>query len=266
MCGLVLRVFRTFRSSQPRTIGNADWPALVPRVMKRINDVPYKGAKYSPRMCFLNPHTGSAKSYMTFKDPWVVRAATDEDIESATADTVWEEFREAYEELHKTHQDKRDRILLRYQQRKDQKFAHKENFEPGQWVLLARPSHKEGQKLSLRWTGPYKIISTISDYIFEISRTRNDGTPEIHRSHYIRMKLYCECDRGREDEIQQAEEAHRDEFVIDSIHQFRYNTAVKRFECLIYWQGFEPEEGSWEPIRRIGKDSPDTFTQAVLQH
>eukprot|EP00918_Siedleckia_nematoides_P063626 GHVU01138476.1.p1 GENE.GHVU01138476.1~~GHVU01138476.1.p1 ORF type:complete len:634 (-),score=41.93 GHVU01138476.1:43-1881(-) len=265
MVGLVLRVFRTLRSTQDRNRGNADWLELLPLVTMRINDIPYRGLSQTPRECFLNAHTGRSRTSLTGRTPWAVTLATEEQIEAARTDEVWQQFREAWEGLHKSRTEQRENLLIRSKTRKEQRYQRDVSFEIGDWVLHARPSHEEGQKLSLRWTGPNRVVAILSKFVYQIEEQVPGGLRIVRKAHYVRLKRYCDHSRGDKLVIEEKAEAHLGAYNVEAIEQFRFNQQLKRYECLIRWEGFEQEENHWEPVKAIARDVPDTLIEAVIR-
>lgn len=46
-------------------------------------------------------------------------------------------------------------------------------FSEGDFVLVAREDFTAGEKLSLRWRGPRRVVKTINDYVFQVEDLHN---------------------------------------------------------------------------------------------
>lgn len=60
-------------------------------------------------------------------------------------------------------------------------------FAEGELVLMARDDLTAGEKLSLRWRSPRRIVKALSDYVYQVYNLRTGLVEDVHGS---MMKLY----------------------------------------------------------------------------
>lgn len=61
------------------------------------------------------------------------------------------------------------------------------NFSEGDFILIARDDFMAGKKLSLRWRGPHRVVSSIIDHVYQVEDLRNGAFEDVHGS---RLKFY----------------------------------------------------------------------------
>eukprot|EP00918_Siedleckia_nematoides_P093260 GHVU01204710.1.p1 GENE.GHVU01204710.1~~GHVU01204710.1.p1 ORF type:complete len:209 (+),score=5.12 GHVU01204710.1:81-629(+) len=163
LCGFTQRALRTLMSE--RGAGSAStWPQLVGRAQQRINDVPYRSDGWTARAMFLNPFMG--KSW-TAKEEWGAPTLADpapmplEKWESQ----AWHDFRHALNDMHTYRTVYRKKYLLKLRTPREKRKRLHAGIELGAYVLVAQTTSKYGggHKLSLRWTGPHRIVSVHSN-------------------------------------------------------------------------------------------------------
>eukprot|EP00918_Siedleckia_nematoides_P066947 GHVU01145615.1.p1 GENE.GHVU01145615.1~~GHVU01145615.1.p1 ORF type:complete len:3547 (+),score=395.68 GHVU01145615.1:1301-10642(+) len=272
--GLVVRVCRTLRSTQPDK-RNGDWKDFVPLIEARLNDTPMNNSTFTPRMVFLNHHLGEAAAKSAFDKEAECRTEDDRSIiEALSSDEHWEELRQQWTTLHERRLDERTAVLDKSRTQAAKTTAKEANFEIGTFVLLARGAHRTGEKLSLRWTGPFRVTGIVKPVrplgrpkIYEIedlSLTPNDGRRRVRRAHCRRLRFYCSKLRGRLEDIIMMAKAQVDEFPIESLLECRYNKQTKRHEVHVKWDGFDDDENTWEPVRIIAVDAPKLMYDFLL--
>ena len=106
-------------------------------------------------------------------------------VKTATA-----ELQRALSEMHKdvtlTSEKKRQlKAGLKNMKRKEP------NFTVGDFVLVGHPepSKSSGQKLFLKWTGPFRITNTESHYIFEVENIIDSSKKWVHGD---RIRFYSD--------------------------------------------------------------------------
>eukprot|EP00918_Siedleckia_nematoides_P066851 GHVU01145421.1.p1 GENE.GHVU01145421.1~~GHVU01145421.1.p1 ORF type:complete len:123 (-),score=15.37 GHVU01145421.1:153-521(-) len=109
MCGIVVRLLRTLRSSR-RQERNADWTRWLSDMMNRLNDTRYQGLAYTPRIMQTNRHTGRKFNELGMKAPWKLRKQTDDEADDYEAKVVkmWEQLVIEWEYMHeefRSHED-----------------------------------------------------------------------------------------------------------------------------------------------------------------
>eukprot|EP00918_Siedleckia_nematoides_P008033 GHVU01017450.1.p1 GENE.GHVU01017450.1~~GHVU01017450.1.p1 ORF type:complete len:230 (-),score=35.15 GHVU01017450.1:111-800(-) len=130
----------------------------------------------------------------------------------------------------------------------------------GDFILVARISHKKGEKISVRWRGPYKITKPISQWVYEVQEL---GTESRMRVHATRLKYYCEKARGNEEELAALAQEQKEEWPVKSIESFYKNTTTGAWEIEVAWDDAEEEhERTYEPLENIAVDVPTMVIKA----
>jgi hypothetical protein len=125
------------------------------------------------------------------------------------------------------------------------------NFTVGDFVLVARREQRMGEKLSLRWRGPKRIVGTISDHVSEV---RNLETSAIAPVHSTRLRFYRDSSLDVNFDLL-AQIAHINSgYAVHSLRAYRYEADAKQYSDLVTWLGFEPEDSTWEPLLALHKD------------
>jgi hypothetical protein len=122
------------------------------------------------------------------------------------------------------------------------------NFSIGDYVLISKTVSKD--KLNPKWIGPYQIIDTISEHVFQVKNLLDNSVLEAHSSRiifYSDSKLNVDANIKNYLINQQAEV-----YEVENILADRYTNEGK--ELLVAWKGFE--EPSWEPEYVIQEDVP----------
>jgi len=63
----------------------------------------------------------------------------------------------------------------------------KPNFSLGDFVLVSNVLKRSRPKLSVRWSGPHRIVEVFSDHIFAIQHLITQAQTEVHSS---RLRFY----------------------------------------------------------------------------
>ncbi|RHY24970.1 hypothetical protein DYB32_008587, partial [Aphanomyces invadans] len=71
-------------------------------------------------------------------------------------------------------------------------------FALGDFVLAAR-AVQHPSKLSLRWSGPYRVVKVLSDYLMEMQQLVPPFDTSLHQA--CRLKMYCEGGRDVDEDL-----------------------------------------------------------------
>jgi hypothetical protein len=107
------------------------------------------------------------------------------------------------------------------------------------------------RKSKPRWTGPYKIVSTESDWDYVIEHLT---TGEKFHAHSSRLKFYC--DKDLEVTVDLKHQISHDEvrYKVDKIIDHTFMD--EEYKLLVVWQGFDIEDATWEPLEILLEDIP----------
>jgi hypothetical protein len=65
--------------------------------------------------------------------------------------------------------------------------GQRSTFELGDFVLVARRERPAGEKRTLRWCSPMRIVSTLSEHVYEV---RSLDTESVQAIHATRLRFY----------------------------------------------------------------------------
>ena len=142
----------------------------------------------------------------------------------------------------------------------------------GSEVMLLRDGLKvpgvseQKQQLLSRYVGPFKVISHQSpNYTLQLPPTMSRVHPTFHVE---RLRLYKspaeKFDRPVYDRPAPILVNDHEEYVVDAILQHKTNKRTKKLLFLVDWEGYGPEERSWEPRENL--EHLDVFKEYCAMH
>ena len=129
------------------------------------------------------------------------------------------------------------------------------NFVVGDYVLRGVRAGQIRSKLALRWTGPYRVVQVLSDFVFVLEHLLNGERAEVHGTRIILF-------RNSAFEVTEEVKMHlqHQEGELQNIGEFGgFRTHQGIPQVKVSWQGFESDEDSWEDIKQIKEDVPVLF-------
>lgn len=127
------------------------------------------------------------------------------------------------------------------------------NFIVGDFVLvgLPEPTKTAGQKLFLKWKGPFRITDTENHFIFEVENIIDGSKKWVHGD---RVRFYADRSLNVTEEIrlQFAHDAER--YQVEQLKDCRRNPVTHELEILVSWKGFSEHDDSWEPLKSLYED------------
>jgi hypothetical protein len=259
----------------------SDWPYMLPAVMSVINSTPSKRLgglapkeifmglpKYNPFTVLYSPHLSDI-SDVPLTSPDYIKAV--------------DALRQSLDDMHKTITTTK---RTRQQQNMEQSATYAArlrranelgkrvrdikdtdlipNFSIGDYVLVAIPKTTKQHKLTAVWRGPYQIVRTISEYVYEVKHL---VTNDISTTHITRMKYYADSELDTNvpallDEIQYESNVFNI-YNVESITQHKYDNTRLEYLINIKWEGFSHVENTWESFLDIHEQVPAITTKYV---
>ena len=262
--GTVERVNRELLARLRALLDEADleetnWPYLLPIVQHAIN--------HSPSTRLGNQAPFTALTAMPAESPLDTIFLPDASRQFVVLSTAairkhTAEVAAALEGIHRTiDRARQDRQCQNAKSRS--KISRHHNFIVGDYVLVARVQ-KAGDKLKARWTGPHRIVQTVSDHVVMVEDIVNDRrTREVHTQ---RVRPYADSLLNVTETIKRHAERSDGQVLlgVDRLLKVRENENTNDIEILVAWQGFEEAEFSWEPAVNILEDVPKLY-KALLR-
>ncbi|ETK79736.1 hypothetical protein F441_14666 [Phytophthora nicotianae CJ01A1] len=143
------------------------------------------------------------------------------------------------------------------------------NFDCGDFVLWSRIDKRlQGNKLLVRWVGPFRITSALS-HSFMVQHLLTNDEYEVHGS---RLKHYSDADLNVTEELRQHIANQGIVLGVRANVDHRYDEAAGEWQLYIAWRGLDDSENSWEPFASIYSDVPalvrsyvQTYGRSVLE-
>ena len=135
------------------------------------------------------------------------------------------------------------------------------NFSVGDYVLKGVLAGQRDSKLSLRWTGPFRVVQILSNFVYVLQNLVSGEREEVHarRIIFFRNSAYEVTEELMGHLKHQEGELHN----VAEFIGFRTWQGVPQVK--VRWQGLEENEDSWEDIRNIRKDVPLLFKRHLAE-
>ncbi|KAF0757346.1 hypothetical protein AaE_004292, partial [Aphanomyces astaci] len=255
---LILRAVKTLTSELK--LRATDWHLVLALVHGALNHMP------SDRLSGMAPVTAFTGLPATPPLSAFVNTVTKEvaniDWLDSTRKKHMDELHEAMEQLHRevAATSAKKRRQARDRQAKS-KAIQLQKFAIGDFVLVGQVSRK-GNKLSLHWRGPSKIVRVVTDYVMETQQLVQPYDLSLH--HACRLKMYCEGGRDVTEDLADHIAFGNEGFHVAKLGDVREENG--EYQALVYWLGLDEDKASWEPVRSLYEDIPIVFRRWVHQH
>ncbi|KAH7462147.1 Gag-Pol polyprotein [Phytophthora ramorum] len=155
-------------------------------------------------------------------------------------------------DMHKAVTDANTKTRSRSRKSKDARAgAQMTQFVVGYFVLYADVWSSTRTKLSVRWCGPARITSTISNWIFLVENLITGDTREVHAT---RLKFYADSSSEVTEGLLQHVAHNSEGHVVDTLRDARYDVKAKQFPFFVHWRGLSELEDSWESATTLLED------------
>jgi transposase InsO family protein len=139
------------------------------------------------------------------------------------------------------------------------------DWELGDYVLkyVARGGRAGGQKLSVRWQGPYQVVDTLSPNIYVIQDLQRGPRREVHGS---KLKKYADANWEVTEEVRRQAAHDSQSFLVEKLKAWRTNPDTGVLELKVGWKGFSTAEDTWEPVEALREDIPAMVSVFLKRH
>lgn len=166
-----------------------------------------------------------------------------------------ESLRTSMDAVHKQiHDTARSRREQQRNSIRKKRSVHTVNFALGDYVLVAKREFMMGEKLSLRWRGPKRIVGILSDYVFDVEDLRNGKVGPVHAQ---RLRFYHDASLNVTAELIEHVAHNEQGYEVQALKKIRFDLELKQFMLLVSWLGFEEHDNTWEPLQVLYEDVPE---------
>ena len=133
------------------------------------------------------------------------------------------------------------------------------NFTEGYYVLVAREDFFAGEKLTVRWRGPRRIIKALNDYVFQVEDLRNGRLEDVHGR---RLKFYRDGSLNQKVILSHVLSS---ETGMPVARLLRLKDTEDGLHVVERWKGLPDTEDTLEPIERVFEDLPEMVKRVFAQ-
>ncbi len=223
-----------------------DWPQLVPVVELVLNTVvsPLRGRSAIEIVTGRRDTQALTAILLRKNEEW--------NMEEIKPRKIQQYILQLRKHLDSSHQDVGAKLLRsRTNKRESSSKGYLPSFEPGIFVKRADilKTGKPRRKLKLRWTGPWRLIESETDWIWKVEHL---VTGIIHRVHVSRLEFYADADMDVTEALQRQilyeEDGH---FFVKRILDMKERKHDKTILVRVRWDGFSSAWDSWEELSSI---------------
>jgi hypothetical protein len=142
---------------------------------------------------------------------------------------------------------------LRNAQRMKQHSVVLANFEVGQFVLLAQVKKVFNAKLDAFWRGPYRVITAVSNWVYELEDLLTHATITAHAS---RLRFYADSSLNVDVTLLDQITYDRGDLTYEYFQSHRFDYDSNSWQLYAKWFGFDSVENTWEDAQSCYANSP----------
>jgi transposase InsO family protein len=228
-----------------------EWPDVVPLIQYTINhSSSARLSNESPVTVFTGQPASSPLDFIHSPGNQALISASK--LSASDIQTECLKLQNSLDNLHKQVSDSRKKFISkRRRDRKSQSKVQDFKFHIGDFVLVAMPKNMIRTKMDFVWTGPYRIVESVNDYIFKVEHLI---THETRDTHVTRMKFYCDKSLNVTEDLLNQIAHDSSGFIVEEIVDIRMEN--QEFQVLVSWLGFDDLENSWEPLFQFFEQMP----------
>lgn len=249
----VERANRTLKRTLTAMINEAgadpqDWPWFCPALQQAVNSAPRKRNQgLSPAKILLGRQHAKPLD-LVFLPP----AQRDKMKRIAPIERLEEyeklvQHLEDIQEVHDKHKAKSRDEIQRASKGKMERFIE------GDFVLLAKVKQRPGDKILLRWRGPYRVVKATGTHTY---RVQHLVTKETKEAHIQRLRKYADRDLAVTEEMRAFAVTQGQQVEVEKLVDIRQDPNTQCTEICVQWRGFGADECTWEPAAHIAADVP----------
>ena len=237
------------------------WPTLVPVIQNILNHSPKASlSSYTPAQAFGGFETTTSLDQVFRPDiaEWLILPKISKSVEVAH-DRLVQSLETIHKEISVKSAAQHERNLS------SQRGNKVVNFEIGDYVLWSAVDRRLPKgKLECTWKGPFRIIATISDQVYQLEHLVAD---EVLAAHATRMKYYCDSSLEVTEELKQHINSQQSYSEVEKFISIKREHAESRgpWKVEVAWLGYSDNENSLESIEDMWHDVPIMMMQFLVE-
>ena len=226
--------------------------SLLPLVMHALNQTP------SAANGNLTPVQGMTQLAPSNALNAIMSKGKVKEVDQATLEkwraSIWSELATARDQLHRdmvvAGAVKRDKERDRHNAKRGVKQRY---LARGDYVLCGRIQGSHAPKLQIRWLGPRRIVTVLTDWLFDVEDLR-DG--RISRHHASRLKLFAAKDLEVTQDLLDHVAYVEGGYIVEELRDLKFDPKTKTWVIQVKWAGLDELENTWEPAVSLNEDVP----------
>lgn len=125
------------------------------------------------------------------------------------------------------------------------------------YILVAREDFAAGDKCSLRWRGPRRVVRLVRDYVYQLEDHRNGLLDDMHATSF---KFYHDPSLNKEAIMLHARSSKTGMEVQHLMRLFKSEEALMVEVC---WHSLPEPKDTDKPIQKIYEDVPELLVKLL---
>jgi hypothetical protein len=234
-----------------------DWTDLLPMAEYAYNTAVSEATKVSPFFANygFNPETQWAEQSDPSEMEW----------SNPASEKLLKRFQKIWSYLQDNIVDAQQRMAKYY----NQKAQKQPRIRIGDLVMVNMKNMKTkrpSKKLDHKKLGPVKVVEKIGKRAFRVELPPQAKNHPVFHVSELEPYRHSQMD-GRHQPPPPVEEIEGESnYIVESIGKSRLNKSRKRVEYLVFWEGYPPEEATWEPFENLEDTAENLLVDFHLRY
>jgi hypothetical protein len=222
-------------------LSNDAWVSLVPVVNHIINNTPSRRLGGHAPITVFTSHKPTSPLDVIFRP-----LAEEFNKVNVSTDAIKEHVQRTMDAMHDVHANV---TATQPQAARSRPGERPIDFDVGDYVLISTAHGRKRGKLYTLWTGPARVIECINPRRYKVLDLATNRDHDVHADH---LKRYADKDLKVTPQLIEFAAHGGAPPTVERLCGHRLSSG--QWQLKVLWQGYPPEDASWEPLANLFED------------